>query len=84
MRVRVTVTNDAVTVLPKRVAAFLPLRFAVRNRGGRRAVVRLPGVPAVPLGAGRAGSRRSSGLRPGRYTVRAGGRRARLRAVSGG
>lgn len=84
VRVRITVTADAITVRPGRVAAFLPLRFTARNAGDRRAVVRAPGVPLATVEPGDVATRRSAGLRPGPYTVRAGGRRARLRVVSGG
>ena len=82
--VSVRVTGRAIRVAPRTVAAFLPLRFRVTNTTDRRLFVRISGQPALQLGAGLSASEDSRGEKPGRLTVRAGGRHATVRVKPGG
>lgn len=73
LRVEVRATADATTVAPRRIAAFLPVRFVVR------------GSPVRVAGLGRVKKElRSPGLEPGRVRIVGRGGPAVLRVVSGG
>lgn len=82
----VRATDDALTVRPRRVTAFLPLRFVFDNtRGSRRSTFRVAGLPLVQLPGGLKATQRSPGERPGRLRISAGrGRVAILRVKAGG
>jgi hypothetical protein len=82
--VSVRVTGRAVRVQPRTVAAFLPLRFEVTNTTRRRVAVRITGQAALRVGPGLRASEDSRGEKPGRLTIRAGGRHATVRVKPGG
>lgn len=83
--VRIRATDERVTVRPRVVPAFLPLRISERNDGERVARFRAPGVPDTELPSGLGATNRVKGLEPGRYIIRAGrGRTAVLRVKAGG